>query len=241
MKGVILAGGEGTRLAPFTKVINKHLLPVGSKPMIFWPIKSLKDTGIKNIILVINPRDLYDFITILGRGEKLGVKIKYVFQTKSKGISDALYKVRDHVSKEKFIVLLGDNIIGNSIKNHIDDYMKQQKGAKILLKKVEDPNRYGIAKLDNMGTIVSIEEKPIYPKSNLCVIGCYMYDEKVFDLIKNLKPSKRGELEITDLNNLYIEKGLMTYNIINNWWVDVGTHTSMLESNIKLSQEHDVE
>jgi len=223
MKGVILAGGLGTRLYPLTKITNKHLLPVYDKPMIYYPLMTLIEAGIKDIMVVTGGNNAGDFLRLLGNGKEFGLKhINYTYQEGSGGIAEALGLTEHFVDRERCVVMLGDNIVGKSIKKYVKDFEKQKVGAKILLKEVPDPNRFGVPEIKG-DKIISIEEKPQKPKSRYVVIGIYMYDEQVFDVIPTLKPSKRGELEITDVNNYYVKKNQMTYNIIDGWWTDAGT------------------
>lgn len=238
MKGVILAGGHGTRLAPLTKIINKHLLPVGPYPMIYWPIQKLKEAGITNILIVTNPKELDSFINLLGFGEEYGVKLTYKVQQSANGIADGVYLAKDFVEKERFIVLLGDNIYKDSLKPYIQSFKYQKDGAKVLLKEVPDPHRYGIATLNKGEKIItSIVEKPSSPVTDYCVIGVYMYDEKVFDYIEKIVPSKRGELELTDVNNIYIEKNKLAYDFLQHWWIDAGTHEALFKANSLVYQD----
>jgi glucose-1-phosphate thymidylyltransferase len=232
MKAVILAGGKGTRLKPVTNIINKHLLPVGHYPMIYLPIIRLKQAGIKEILIVTNKEDLSSFIQLLGTGEELGVKLSYSIQrTVGGGIANALECARDFV-KDKFITLLGDNLFDDDLVHFIEDFKKQPNGAKVLLKEVKDPERYGVAILDEQNrSIRSIIEKPKYPPSNYCVTGIYFYDYSVFEFIGSLQPSDRGELEITDLNNLYIKRNNLSYDILKSWWLDAGTHEALFKAN----------
>lgn len=232
MKGVILAGGKGTRLEPFTKVINKHLLPVGPFPMIYWPISRLKHAGITDILIITNKQHIASFKEILGNGEVLGVHLSYSIQTKKGGgIADALECAKDFVD-DKFVVLLGDNLFDEDLSPVIEEFQKEQNMAKVLLKKVTDPERYGIAIFDEKNsTILSIIEKPKHPKTNYCVTGIYLYDKNVFEYIRTLQPSSRGEKEITDLNNLYINRKALKYDILNSWWMDAGTHEALYKAN----------
>ncbi|MCL6087550.1 MAG: sugar phosphate nucleotidyltransferase, partial [Actinobacteria bacterium] len=222
MKGVILAGGLGSRLMPCTKVTNKHLLPVYDKPMIYYPLMALVNSGIKDILIVTGGNHAGEFLRLLGNGKEFGLKeISYTFQEGEGGIADAL-KLAEHFARdEKIFVILGDNIIQDNVSDHVNDFIKQHSGAKVFLKEVIDPERFGVAEIRN-GSIVSIEEKPKHPKSSLAVCGLYMYDNEVFDIVKKLKPSNRGELEITDVNNEYIRRGSMTYSILKGWWTDAG-------------------
>jgi glucose-1-phosphate thymidylyltransferase len=231
MKGVILAGGLGKRLEPLTRITNKHLLPVYGKPMIYYPIQTLVDAGIKDILIVTGGNNAGDFLRLLGNGAEFGLKaINYTYQKGEGGIAEAL-KLAEHFSdNDKIVVVLGDNLIEKSIKRHVQDFVKQPKGAKILLKKVDDPERFGVAEI-KASRIVNIVEKPKQPKSDYAVTGIYMYDKKVFNIAKSLKPSKRGELEITDVNNEYIKHGEMTFSILDGWWTDCGTHESLLRAN----------
>lgn len=230
MKGVILAGGKGTRLFPLTKVINKHLLPVGKEPMIYNPIKKLVEAGIKEILIVTSTEHMGGIVSALGSGKEFGCEFTYKVQENANGIADALRLAESFANKEKIVVILGDNVTTASIKPYVDSFKKQEKGAMVLLKEVSDPTRYGIAAIDEK-QIISIEEKPNKPKSNYAVIGYYMYDSKVFDIIKKLKPSTRGEYEITDVNKEYIHLGELTYNILEGPWTDTGTFESLNYAN----------
>ncbi|KAB2488087.1 sugar phosphate nucleotidyltransferase [Priestia endophytica] len=232
MKGIILAGGTGTRLKPLTTIINKHLLPVGPYPMIYWPIIKLKEAGITEILLVINGTDQEMFETLLGDGRNLGVNLSFAHQKGPNGIADGIGSGRNFVGKKKFIVILGDNLFEDSLVSYIESFRLQEKGAKVLLKQVDDPQRYGIAELDTEKKIItSIEEKPIHPKSDLCAVGIYMYDSSVFEYIDSTVPSGRGELEITDVNNMYIKNDQLSYDFLNGWWIDAGTHKSLYTAN----------
>jgi glucose-1-phosphate thymidylyltransferase len=222
VKGVILAGGTGSRLFPLTKITNKHLLPVYNKPMIYYPIETLVNAGIRDILIVTGGNHAGEFLPLLGNGSEFGLKhLNYTYQARAGGIAEALGLAEHFVDHDKVIVMLGDNVIEGNICAAVRDFEKQEKGAKILLKEVDNPREYGVAELEG-DRIVRIEEKPAEPKSNLAVIGIYMYDSEVFDIIKTLKPSRRGELEITDVNNAYIERGTMTYDILQGWWGDSG-------------------
>jgi len=223
MKGVILAGGLGTRLMPCTKVTNKHLLPVYDKPMIYYPIRTLVSAGLEDIMIVTGGNYAGDFLRLLGNGQEFGLKdISYTYQEGEGGIADALKLVSNFVDDDKMIVMLGDNLIEDDISEAIKEFDKQEKGARIFLKEVSDPERFGVAEISE-GNVINIEEKPAKPKSNYAVAGLYMYDSDVFEIIRNLKPSNRGELEITDVNNEYIKKGIMSYSILKGWWSDAGT------------------
>ena len=228
MKGVILAGGLGTRLYPLTRITNKHLLPVYNKPMIYYPIETLVEAGITDILIVTGGNNAGDFLRLLGNGTEFGLKhINYTYQKGEGGIADALKLAKHFVDKDKLIVFLGDNIIGGSLKKSVASFKKQEKGARILLKKVRDPENYGVPEIKNK-KIKKIIEKPKKPLSGYAVVGIYMYDNSVFDIIKTLKPSKRGELEITDVNNAYIKRGLMEYDFLNCWWADAGASIDAL-------------
>ena len=232
MKGIILAGGLGTRLLPLTKITNKHLLPVYNKPMIYYPIKTLVDAGIEDIMIVTGGNHAGDFLRLLGNGKEFGLKdIHYTYQEGEGGIADAL-KLAEHFSEgEDVCVVLGDNIIEDYIKEYVEDYIcRQREGAKIFLKEVTDPERFGVAEIKD-GFVVSIEEKPKKPKSNYAVTGIYIYDKSVFNIIKTLKPSKRGELEITDVNNYYLGMKNLSYNLLKGFWTDAGTFDSLRSAN----------
>lgn len=236
MKGVILAGGLGTRLYPLTKVTNKHLLPVYDKPMIYYPIQALINAGIDDILIVTGGNNAGDFLKLLGNGKEFGLKhINYTYQEGEGGIAEALGLAEFFASGEKICVVLGDNLIEKNIRKAVEKFRKQKEGAKILLKEVPDPQRFGVAELQG-DRIVRIEEKPEKPKSQYAVIGIYLFDQEVFNFIKTLKPSDRGELEITDVNNRYIEKGLMTWDILEGWWTDAGTFESLLRANQLVAQ-----
>ena len=231
MKGVILAGGLGTRLYPLTKVTNKHLLPVYDKPMIYYPIQSLINAGIDDILIVTGGNNAGDFLKLLGNGKEFGLRhINYTYQEGEGGIAEALRLAEFFASGEKICVVLGDNIIEKNIRRAVENFQRQKKGAKILLKEVPDPQRFGVAELKG-DRIARIEEKPKKPRSRYAVIGIYLFDQEVFNLIRTLKPSDRGELEITDVNNRYIEKRLMTWDILEGWWTDAGTFESLLRAN----------
>ena len=228
MKGIILAGGLGMRLSPLTKITNKHLLPLYDKPMIYYPLRTLINAGIDDILIVTGGNNAGDFLRLLGNGKEFGLKhINYTYQEGEGGIAEALGLAEFFADEEKACVILGDNIIEKNITGAVEAFKKQKKGAKILLKEVPDPQRFGVPELKG-DQIVRIEEKPANPKSKYAVTGIYMYDHSVFDLIRPLKPSQRGELEITDVNNAYIEQGTMTYDILDGWWSDAGTFDSLL-------------
>jgi len=236
MKGVILAGGLGTRLYPLTKVTNKHLLPVYDKPMIYYPIQTLINAGIDDILIVTGGNNAGDFLRLLGNGKEFGLKhINYTYQEGEGGIAEALGLAEFFAAGDKICVVLGDNIIENNIRKAVEAFRKQRGGARIMLKEVPDPQRFGVPEL-RRDQVVRIEEKPKNPKSNYAVIGIYFYDGAVFDIIKTLKPSDRGELEISDVNNLYIEKGMMTWDLLEGWWTDAGTFESLLRANQLVAQ-----
>lgn len=230
MKGIILAGGTGSRLAPLTKVTNKHLLPVGKYPMIYYSIAKLVDAGINEIMIITGRNHAGDIINLLGSGYEFGVKFTYRIQDNAGGIAEALDLAEDFVGNDLMTVILGDNIFIGNIKPDIDEFMNQNGGAKILLKEVPDPQRFGVPEIDG-DRIISIEEKPELPKSNYAVTGIYMYDSEVFSIIKNLEPSERGELEITDVNNAYIQLNQLKYGIVSGDWIDAGTHASLARAN----------
>jgi len=236
MKGVILAGGLGTRLHPLTKVTNKHLLPVYDKPMIYYPIQTLINAGIDDILIVTGGNNAGDFLKLLGNGKEFGLKhMNYTYQEGEGGIAEALRLAEFFASGDRICVVLGDNVIEKNIRKAVENFLKQKEGAKILLKEVPDPQRFGVAELRG-DRIAQIEEKPKEPKSRYAVIGIYLFDQDVFNIIKTLKPSGRGELEITDVNNRYIEKGLMTWDILEGWWTDAGTFESLLRANQLVAQ-----
>jgi glucose-1-phosphate thymidylyltransferase len=230
MKGVVLAGGLGSRLRPLTAVTNKHLLPVYDQPMIYYPIQTLVNAGINDIMIVTGGNSAGDFLKLLGNGKAFGLKhINYTYQEGEGGIAAALSLVEHFASDQAICVVLGDNIVQGNIRAAADAYREQGRGAKILLKKVPDPQRFGVPELDGQ-RVVRIDEKPDRPKSEYAVIGIYMYDAAVFDIIRTLKPSGRGELEITDVNNAYIERGEMTWDELQGWWTDAGTFESLLRA-----------
>jgi glucose-1-phosphate thymidylyltransferase len=230
MKGVVLAGGVGSRLFPLTKITNKHLLPVYDRPMIYYPIHTLVDAGIQDIMVVTGGRNSGDFLRLLANGKEFGLKhINYTYQEGEGGIADALALAAHFADGQKICVILGDNIIEGSIREAADQFRAQRRGAHILLKEVSDAERFGVAEVEG-DRILGIEEKPARPKSNYAVTGIYMYDETVFDKIKTLKPSRRGELEITDVNNAYIREGAMSFSFLKGWWTDAGTFDSLLRA-----------
>ena len=221
MKGIILAGGTGSRLQPLTKVTNKHLLPVYDRPMIYYPIQTLVNAGITDIMIVSGKGHAGQFLELLQSGKEFDAKFSYGVQDDAGGIAQALALCEDFVGKGKIVVMLGDNILKDDIKDAVKDFKKQKRGAKIFLKEVENPRSFGVAEVKGE-KIVSIEEKPKNPKSNYAVVGVYMYDDQVWDVVKTLKPSSRGELEITDVNNYYVRNGQMTFSMLQGWWGDGG-------------------
>lgn len=238
MKGIILAGGLGTRLYPLTTVSNKHLLPVYNKPMIYYPIQTLVDAGIKNILVVTGGNHAGEFLRLLGNGSKFGLKhLNYTYQEGEGGIAEALGLAEHFADNDKIVVILGDNIIEKNIKKAVSDFDKQPCGAKILIKKVPDPERFGVVEFDKKKQITRIVEKPKKTKSDYIVTGIYMYDNKVFDIARTLKPSKRGELEITDVNNIYLKRKELTYSTLNGWWTDSGTFDSLLLANALVAKK----
>ncbi len=238
MKGVVLAGGLGTRLSPLTRVTNKHLLPVYNKPMIFYPIQTLVGAGITEIMLVTGGNNAGDFLRLIGNGEEFGLRhMNYAYQKTEGGIADALKLARHFVGDDKVAVMLGDNFIQGNISKAVQDFEKQPAGAKIFLKKVDNPQEFGVAALAG-DKVEQIIEKPVTPPSDLAVIGIYLYDSEVFKICETLKPSGRGELEITDVNNEYIRRGTMTYEVLEGWWADCGSFEALLRSNMLVAREH---
>ena len=235
MKGVLLAGGHGTRLAPMTGVVNKHLLDVFDEPMVFYPLRSLADAGITDIVLVTG-REVEQFQQLLGTGEAFGVNLSYAVQEGEAGIADALARAADQVGEDDVVVILGDNIFQDDLRPYVDAFRFGDGGARLLLRRVsyEDARRFGVATVED-GRIVRIVEKPAQPESNLVVTGCYMYDSRVFEIISGLTPSARGELEITDVNNAYIQAGSAAYDILRGWWTDAGTPASKLKASIMVA------
>ncbi|HNZ31789.1 MAG TPA: sugar phosphate nucleotidyltransferase [Smithellaceae bacterium] len=227
MKGIVLAGGLGSRLYPLTKVTNKHLLPVYNEPMIYYPIRILVNAGINEILIVTGGNNAGDFLRLLENGKDFGLKhINYTYQQGEGGIAAALSMAEHFADNDKIVVVLGDNIIENNIKAAVDKFRAQKEGARILLKEVMDPQRFGVPVFEGK-RIIRIEEKPKHPASNYAVIGIYMYDWRVFEFIKSLKPSQRGELEITDVNNFYIAENKMEWDVLEGWWSDAGTFESL--------------
>src|SRR3989338_1791336 len=222
LKGVVLCGGLGKRLEPLTRITNKHLLPVYNRPMVFYPIHTLVEAGIKDIMIVTGGNNAGDFLRLIGNGSEFGLRhINYTYQRGEGGIAEALGLTEHFVDRSKVVVILGDNLIGGSIKKYVQRFKKQENGARVLIKEVSDPHRFGVAEI-NEGRIISIAEKPKKPKSNYVITGIYMYDHKVFDIVRTLKPSRRGELEITDVNNAYLKNNQLYYDILDCWWTDCG-------------------
>ncbi|MBD5655029.1 MAG: NTP transferase domain-containing protein [Candidatus Eremiobacteraeota bacterium] len=237
MKGVILAGGLGSRLRPLTKVTNKHLLPVYDRPMIYYPLQSLCQAGISEIMIVTGGNSAGDFLRLIGNGREFGLKhINYTYQEGEGGIADALRLCEHFVEGDRVCVILGDNIIEDDIAGYAREFEAQPSGARVLLKAVQDPERFGVAEIAH-NRIVRIEEKPLIPKSRYAVTGVYFYDRRVFEYIRELKPSKRNELEITDVNNAYIRAGDLYYDVLSGWWTDAGQFESLhLASNLVAAQ-----
>jgi len=236
MKGIIIAGGHGTRLMPLTKVVNKSLLPVWKYPLIYYPLHTLAEAGVKDIMIVSGRGHAGQFLELLGSGAGLGLKLSYTLQETPGGIAQALGLCEDFADNEKVAVILGDNVYQDSFKTDIQRFKNQDRGAKIFLKKVHDPERFGVPEIDG-SRIKRIEEKPGIPKSPYAVTGLYLYDNRVWNVIKNLKPSARGELEITDVNNFYVQDGTMKFAVVNGWWVDAGTFDSLLRVNALVNKD----
>jgi glucose-1-phosphate thymidylyltransferase len=231
MKGVVLAGGTGSRLNPLTRVTNKHLLPIYNKPMVYYPIQTLVNAGIEEILVVTGGKNAGDFLRLLGNGREFGLKhINYTYQEGEGGIAEALGLAEFFAANDSICVVLGDNIIENNVCHAVEGFKKQGEGAKIILKEVVDAQRFGVAEIQG-NNVIGIEEKPKVPKSSYAVVGIYLYDQTVFQKIRRLKPSGRGELEITDVNNFYIEENKLTYEIMDGWWTDAGTFESLLHAN----------
>ncbi len=230
LRGIVLAGGTGSRLMPLTKVTNKHLLPIGQKPMIFYPIEKLTAVGIEEILIVTGVEHMGDVVSLLGSGKDFGCRFTYKVQDQAGGIAQALALAENFAHGQLLAVILGDNIFRASLKNYADKFIAQKIGARILLREVSKPQRFGVAELSD-GKIISIEEKPEKPKSNYAVTGIYFYDASVFEIIRTLKPSARGEFEITHVNDAYIKKGQLAYDILEGWWTDAGTFESLSRAN----------
>lgn len=222
MKGVILAGGLGKRLEPLTRITNKHLLPIYNRPMIYYPLQTLVEAGLNEIMLVVGGNHAGEFLRLLGNGSEFGLRhLNYTYQRGEGGIAEALALAEHFADGDRLVVMLGDNLVEHSIRPHVERFAAQSDGARLLLKEVEDPERFGVAEVRD-GRVVSIEEKPSAPKSNLVVTGIYMYDPQVFEIIHTLRPSGRGELEITDVNNAYLRRGQLAYDLLDGWWTDAG-------------------
>lgn len=218
-----MAGGKATRLRPLTLVTNKHLLPIYDRPMIYYPLEAMAKAGLKDVLIVTGPDHAGAFINLLKSGQAFGLRLSYEIQEQAGGIAQAINLAKNFADNNKILVILGDNIFKHSLESAVDKFIKQEHGAKIFAKDMPDCNQYGVVEVDKTGKVLSIEEKPKKPKSNLAQTGIYMYDERVFDFIGRLKPSHRGELEVTDLNNLYVQEGSMTCETLDDWWVDAGT------------------
>ncbi|MDR6224299.1 sugar phosphate nucleotidyltransferase [Desmospora profundinema] len=229
MKGVVLAGGTGSRLFPLTKVTNKHLLPVGQYPMILHPVGKMTQCGIQDILVVTGSEHIGDVVRLLGSGKEYGVRFTYKVQDRPGGIAEALSLAREYAEGEHLLVMLGDNVFEDNLAPYVKAFNRQGSGAKLLLKRVKNPERFGVAEVKEE-RIIRIEEKPSRPKSNLAVTGIYLYDERVFSYIEELEPSARGELEITDVNNCYIRDSILTFDVLEGWWTDAGTHPSLLRA-----------
>ncbi len=230
LRGVVLAGGTGSRLRPLTKVTNKHLLPVGQKPMIYYPIERLTGIGIEEILIVTGVEHMGDVVGLLGSGREFGCRFTYKVQDEAGGIAQALGLAENFANGQSVAVILGDNVFQGDLKEHARAFIKQGQGARLLLREVPDPERFGVAEIRD-GMVLGIEEKPKQPRSNYAIIGVYFYDSTVFDIIRTLKPSARGELEITDVNNAYIRKGQLAYDMLEGWWTDAGTFESLARAN----------
>lgn len=231
IKGVVLAGGTGSRLFPLTKVTNKHLLPVGSEPMIYWPIKKMIEAGVEEILVVTGTEHMGHVVGLLGSGREFGCRFTYKVQDEAGGIAQALALAENFAGGCPILVILGDNIFGDSLVEHARCYRAQGSGARILLKEVTDPERFGVAEVDATGKVLGIEEKPSVPRSNMAVTGVYFYDNQVFEIIRTLKPSGRGEYEITDVNNAYLNQGKLQAGKLEGWWTDAGTFESLERAN----------
>jgi len=236
IKGVVLAGGTGSRLDPLTKVTNKHLLPVGRKPMIYYPIEKLISAGVKEILVVTGVEHMGDVVNLLGSGKSFGCRFTYKVQDEAGGIAEALGLAEDFSSGERVAVILGDNVFQAGLRVYIDRFETQKEGAMVLLKQVPDPHRFGVAEIQN-DRVIRVEEKPKKPKTDYVVTGIYFYDNSVFEIIRALKPSGRGELEISDVNNTYISKGQLAFDILEGWWSDAGTFESLNKVNELVAKE----
>ncbi len=239
MKGIIIAGGNGTRLRPLTYVTNKHLLPVYNKPMIYYPLETVRQAGITDIMIISGREHAGHFLHLLGSGKDVGLKLSYEVQEEAGGIAQALGLAKDFAGDSQIMAILGDNIFEDDavLAKAVEDFQKQKKGAKIFLKKVPDAERFGVAEISGK-KIVSIEEKPKKPKTDYAVTGLYLYDPQVFSIIETLKPSGRGELEITDVNNAYVSQGTMTYEVLDGEWTDAGSFDSLLRANNLMAKKY---
>jgi len=236
IRGVVLAGGTGSRLRPLTKVTNKHLLPVGEKPMIYYPIEKLTSVGIEEILIVTGVEHMGDVVSLLGSGKDFRCRFTYKVQDEAGGIAQALALAENFANNQSLVVILGDNVFKDGLKPYVERFVAQRKGARVLLKQVPDPQRFGVAELSG-GKVIGIVEKPKRPESDYAVTGIYFYDAAVFEIIRTLKPSARGELEITDVNDAYIKKGQLAYDIMDGWWTDAGTFESLTRANELVRKE----
>lgn len=237
MKGIVLAGGLGTRLQPLTKITNKHLLPVYDRPMIHWPLLTLVEAGVRDIMIVTGGSFAGSFLQLLGNGREFGLKdLHYTYQEGEGGIAEALSLAEHFVDGERCVVMLGDNVVENSIARHVRAFREQERGGRIVLREVPDPERFGVPEFGPDGKIVRIIEKPADPPSRYAVTGIYMYDEYVWEVIKGLKPSQRGELEITDVNNAYLQRGQLEHGVMEGWWTDAGTFESLLRASTRVAE-----
>ncbi len=236
LRGVVLAGGTGLRLKPLTKVTNKHLLPVGHKPMIYYPIEKLTSIGIEQILIVTGVEYMGDVVGLLGSGREFGCQFTYKVQDEAGGIAQALGMAEGFSNNKPLAIILGDNIFQANLKKYADKFIAQKNGARLLLKKVPNPQRFGVAQISDT-RVIRIDEKPKKPESDYAVTGIYFYDATVFDIIRTLKPSGRGELEITDVNNAYIARGQLAYDILDGWWTDAGTFESLSKANELVAKE----
>ncbi|MHC4642362.1 MAG: sugar phosphate nucleotidyltransferase [Planctomycetota bacterium] len=236
LRGIILAGGTGSRLMPLTKVTNKHLLPVGQKPMIYYPIEKLTSIGIEEILIVTGIEHMGDVVSLLGSGKQFGCRFTYKVQDEAGGIAQALGLAENFAQGKPVVIILGDNLFEANLKEYADRFVSQKTGARVLLKQVSNPQRFGVGQVSD-GKIISIEEKPKKPKSDYAITGIYFYDNLIFDVIRALKPSARGELEITDVNNAYIEQGQLAYDMLEGWWTDAGTFESLDRANELVAKE----
>jgi glucose-1-phosphate thymidylyltransferase len=236
VKGVVLAGGTGSRLMPLTKVTNKHLLPIGKKPMIYYPIEKLISAGLEQILIVTGTEHMGDVVGLLGSGKDFGCHFTYKVQDEAGGIAQALALAENFAGGDAVAVILGDNIFSAGLRPYVDNFISQKDGARVLLKQVPDPHRFGVAHIAE-GRIIAIEEKPQKPKSDYAITGIYFYDASVFDIIRTLKPSARGELEVSDVNNAYIRRGSLEYDILDGWWTDAGTFESLTRASKQVIKE----